>query len=934
MTASATTGSALTERRTGEQHLIAKLDMALQGRASFSTLAGRCGNGQYALLRRVTRIAEERGMPVLHAGAGRPENLLDYAGVRRIISGLSGLDADRVIEATTTGSGSPLPGLYEVLNTVRALPALLVIRDSRWLDLASRRWLRAFVHRLPGYPVAVVLGGTHVAEEADWLGVRPLRELIPVAELELPPLTDRGVQRAIEVTLGRCPEAAFAAAAARLSAGAPAVLDHMLRLFAAGRREPVAAAVPELDATAASAWAEHAGYVLRDLPDDATAVLRAIAVCDGRLELPLVYTLAEPFTRSAPRMRALLDGCGLTLADGDRLRVVSPHVTTRLLDDMLTGDRADLHARAAELAHRAGVADEQVADMLLRARPVGERWAVHRLRRSSSSLYRSGRYESARAHLSRALSEPLTPRLRMRLGVELAGVEALTTPEASDRRLAEIARFKAHGSPQTAVAAIDLCLARGDADRSRQSVLYQLTRSDQDARDQFVALGALADQLRSNPAELAVPAMPDLLERSVHPSQAGVRAWRLALRGENLTGAVALARAALTCGEVMPRLAACHTLILAEELNEAEAVLDRMIWQLRGGYAAAALGRVLATRAELQLRRGRIDLADRDMHDATRSLPMCNWHPLILPQLLNLRILVDIEAGRTRQALEAAERAVPAGVEDGPYWPFLLFARALTASVDGRPTEAAALLRHCGRAMSRQGWLNPALLPWRPLAMQVASWTGETGQARRLVVEELESARRWGTNGVTGWAELHRQMLGATSSGDSTSTAGADEDRSGIERAVTLLRRSPGRLAFGWSMTELAHHQLAGGDREGAALSLNAAEPIAAVCPEGRLARRLRPLREALRRGASSRTAAPFGPLPDTLLLHPAWAGLTESERLTATLAGRGNRNRHIAVLLSVSERTVELRLSRVYKAMQLRGRGELRALVQAAGGG
>ncbi|GGL19634.1 hypothetical protein [Mangrovihabitans endophyticus] len=934
MTGSANADLALIERQACLRQLTAMLDEAKQGHASVAVLSGRCGNGQFALLRHTMAAAADRDMPVLTARAGHADRGRPFAAAERIVTDLTGgrpFDAGVADSAPQTGAP---PGLHEAVAALRDRPALLVIRDSRWLDDDSRGWLRSLARRLPGLPVAVMFGGLHMAEEADWLGVQALRDQVPVNGLELLPLTAAGVSRLVEMTCGVAPDDEFAASAARLSAGSPDVLNDMLRVFHAGRRDPVAAQVPALTAAASSAWAEHTDFMLRELPPAVTAVLRALTVCDGLLDLPLVYALVEPFAMSAARMRSVLESCGLTASAGDRLTVVAPQVGARLLDGMSAEVRGDLYARAAELAHRAGADDEQVAGLLLRARPVGARWAVHRLRQSSAALYRRGSYDRARAHLSRALTEPLRPELRAHIGVELAGVEAVDAPEASDRRLADIAQTVGTCAPRTVLRAVDLCLARGDADQARRAVLQALARTGAEVREDLIALGALADELRSHPAELAVPAMPVLPERPSAPAQAGVRAWSLAVRGVRREAARTLARAALRsdADEVMPRLAACRALMLADELTEAAAGMDRLARGLGGGHAAAALGRVLAARAECHLRRGRLDLAARDAHDAQHALPPTSWHPLAVPQLLTVRILIEVESGREQVAAELAAGAVPAGAEEGPYWPFLLFARALTALMADRAADAAAVLQHCGRAMVRQGWLNPALLPWRSLAMEAAVRVGDLDRARSIAAEEAELAGRWGAPGAIGWAEVNRLRLsGATVAGGAP---GGDDMR----EAVSLLRRSPGRLMLGWAMAELAHGQFAHGDREAALHSLTAAEEVASSCPAGRLAQRLNPLREPLREVLNRRTprqalAASAG-APDRLLLHPAWAALSESDRITAMLAGRGNRNRHIATLLSVSERTVELRLSRVYKAMRLGGRTELRALIQAAGSG
>jgi DNA-binding CsgD family transcriptional regulator len=67
-------------------------------------------------------------------------------------------------------------------------------------------------------------------------------------------------------------------------------------------------------------------------------------------------------------------------------------------------------------------------------------------------------------------------------------------------------------------------------------------------------------------------------------------------------------------------------------------------------------------------------------------------------------------------------------------------------------------------------------------------------------------------------------------------------------------------------------------------------------------------------------------------LAHPTWhAGLTERERDTAALVGRGWTNREIAAELYVAAKTVEYHLRNVYLKLHLDGRRELRDVVQQA---
>ncbi|MGO4426885.1 hypothetical protein AB4Z54_51360, partial [Streptomyces sp. MCAF7] len=199
--------------------------------------------------------------------------------------------------------------------------------------------------------------------------------------------------------------------------------------------------MPQLRAIAAAATADHATRVLRGLPAPVVAVLRALAVCGDLLDFPLVRTLARPRPEYEAGLRETLEATGLTApGPGAALRLTGPEVRARVLEEMPADERADLYARAAELAHRAAVDDADIARLLLTARPIGVPWAVHVLRRAGAAALRAADHGRAVACLARALEEPLDREQRTWLSLRLAAAEVLEAPEAGDRRFAEILR--------------------------------------------------------------------------------------------------------------------------------------------------------------------------------------------------------------------------------------------------------------------------------------------------------------------------------------------------------------------------------------------------------------------------------------------------------------------------------------------------------------
>ncbi|MFI0819451.1 AAA family ATPase [Streptomyces sp. NPDC021098] len=902
--------------REREQAVLASVvtDLAA-GRPAVVTVSGRPGFGQGPLLCWTARLAEERGLRVLTAQATLGESALRYGVVEQLLTTMDGIDDGSLGALVEPERDDGLPGLAELLRSARDRPTLVVVDEVERLDAASRRWFGALVRRLPGVPVALLASSSGVSHPG-WCGGSPFPGPVPTRQLALSAFTARDVTTLVTAVCGTPGQEPFDAMAYELSAGNPMVLHEALRRFTARGLEPVAGRIPELRALIETICGDYVARALGGLSDTAVAVVRALAVCGELLDLPLLYALAGPRAASEPGLGATLEASGLATASGTGLRLCCPEARPWILEEMTDAERADLHARAAELAHRAALSDEDIARLLLGARPLGEPWVVHVLRRTCAAALRAGRSERAIACLSRALEEPLDPHGRAQLSLELAAIEVLTAPEASDRRLAEIIRTGGDAPAGARVRAADLGLTRGGVDSLRTAVVSALPAARDAERDSLAGLFRLADPGQDDDADLLLPEIPPLPARPEDPAQAAARARQLALHGEDLPTARALARSVFT-GEpgsdtlILPRITAGRVLLLTDDLDEAEMRLDALHVDLRRRSARAAAALVLAVRGELNLRRGRLDAAERDVAAAGRALPHRHWHPYHVSYLTGVRITVALQSGHLDQARELAAAPDTAETQDGASFGHLLFARALVACRDGRFPEALELFRGCGRLLLRRGRDNPALMPWRSMAAGVCAALGDHEEAQRLSREETALARRWGAASTLGWAQLGAGRV-------------AGEDRVHLFReAVHTLRPTAARLAYAGALIDLATVELDAGDRQAAA-------PLVAELftfttterPSSRLAGRVRSLAERL-----GQPAVPgLGP-------HPAWATLTEPERRTATLAGLGHGNREIAEMLSVTRRTVELRLSGAYRKLRIGGRAELHALLRATEG-
>jgi DNA-binding NarL/FixJ family response regulator len=141
-----------------------------------------------------------------------------------------------------------------------------------------------------------------------------------------------------------------------------------------------------------------------------------------------------------------------------------------------------------------------------------------------------------------------------------------------------------------------------------------------------------------------------------------------------------------------------------------------------------------------------------------------------------------------------------------------------------------------------------------------------------------------------------------------------------FEEAVDVLGESPAKLEHAKARTELGAALRRANRRVAAREHLRRAVELATICGAASLAARAE--RELLATGARPRRVALSGV-----------ESLTPSERRVAELAAEGPTNREIAQALFVTQRTVEVHLTSIYRKLAIRSRSQLSdALGEPAG--
>ena len=835
------------------------------------SVLGPPGSGRTTLLRHTRRFAESAGrIRVLTATATPAESDLPLGVFSQLAAPLDGPQWTEPLwsgrPVTAQACAAVCRGL---LACAAERPLLLVIDDVGWADSGSLACLHALVRRIGDTAIGVLTSGT---------GDEPLCDTAQVVTLE--PLTTAAIREL-------APDHAEAVSVA--TEGDPALVRAVLDV------------TPEPDALAARVGQElgaRADRLLGALPAELLRLVRTLAICGQALEFDLTCSLARVRTRSVAAARRELAATGLVTGD-PRPKIRHRAIAERVLAAMPGPEREDLRGRAALLAHQTAAPAENVAAILLDAPPAGTPWAVSAFQRAATEARAQGDLPQVARLLERAAREPLPPGERAELVVQEASVLHAITPAAGDRKLLAVARA-ADVPVATRLTAVELLLNRGDAvsERAAAISLYDWPELTEGERASAVALYWLSDVVDHEHAEPRLPLMPGPSEFSAHPTAAGSEAWRVAVSGTDAGVARELARRSLSDPDhtlLSPKIAACSALMLTEEMAEAETGLNRLLAEADRRAARVSAAMILFTRARLLLRCGRLAEADHDLAEARRRIPEDRWHPVLLPSLVAVQAVTDVHRGHAGRADANLSRIAPAGHDDGLGWIYWLFARGVAYLGLDRPAEAARSFTECGRRARARGWLNPSVLPWRSLAAiahrKAGTPPGPDDPVAPLLAEELALSRAWGTPATLAQAVLAAGVTGTV-----------PDSLAALTEACELLKASHDPLLYAFALCSHAGALLATGDRTGAVPLIAHAGTLASVHGAGWLSSLI------------------------TALQRDSGRGLSDVERQVAGLAARGLANPEIADRLGIGRRTVELRLSAVYRKLGIAGRRDLPA--------
>jgi DNA-binding CsgD family transcriptional regulator len=736
------------------------------------------------------------------------------------------------------------------------------------------------------------------------------------------PLSTEAVARLLRESLSPEADDAFCDACQEATGGNPLLLRELVHAIAAEGLAPIEENVPRLHEIEARAGSRAVTLRLSGLPPEARALAYAVAILGDDVDPRQAAELARLDEHAVSDAAAALARVDVLRAETP-LEFVHPLIRTAVYEELTAPEQQNAHARAAWLLAKRGAEAERIAAHLLRSPPAADPQAVATLRDAARRAGSRGASESAVAYLRRALEEPPDAE-RADLLLELGAAEAHVSGEAAIEHLRE-AHVLAPSPAQRAEAARllggQLFVLRGEeADAVLREALNELAGADPEL-ERFLAAGLITNGLFA-------PALhrdaAQRLERVRVERRAGTAGEKLLLSllayhdaraGRPAAEVVPLGRKALADGTILRAdqpavpypvgagLVPTSTVLAMADLDEVLTVYEDALAEAHRHGSTLAFGAVKVFRAFALRWRGDLGEVEAEAREALAAGEV--WGATARFARHAAAFLADslMEQGRLDEAAAVLAGAWPG--EAPPGSTRLLFLgdsarrlRLLRGDLAGGLEE----MLEAGRLFEEVGSRNPAFIAWRSPAALALLQLGRRDEAGPLAEEEVVLARTWGAPRALG-AALRAAGL----------VEGGERGLELLVEAVDVLSGSPARLEHAKARTELGAALRRANRRAEAREHLRPGLELATICSATSLAARAES--ELLATGARPRRIALSGV-----------ESLTPSERRVAEMAAEGLTNREIAQALFVTQRTVEVHLTSIYRKLAISSRSQLAA--------
>ncbi|HET7668589.1 MAG TPA: LuxR C-terminal-related transcriptional regulator, partial [Mycobacterium sp.] len=817
-------------------------------------------------------------------------------------------------EETGDVAFATLHGLYWlVVNLTERAPLLLAIDDAQWADEPSLRFLLHLAHRLAGLPVVVALT---VRSDADRHreDLRPLMLEARPPVLRPRPLGEPSVARLVRNSLGDDASDELCRACAEATGGNPFLLSELLGEFRRDARPADAIDPGAVDRLAPERIAAAVLLRVSRLDPQAPALARAVAVLGEQARLTMCAELAGLDVRTASTLAAGLVDLAV-LIGAEPLRFVHPIVRTAIYNDLSATERADLHARAAELLADQRADPGAIAVHLIATPPAGDPNVVQMLRDAARSALAGGAPDTAAAQLRRALDEPPEEADRPSVLFELGNAEHEVGDLVAPAHLREAGETASDPLIRARAFAALAWTTHPDARRQREQLpLYEWAAAEVRPHDRELALQLDAARLG---ALLLNPDLPDRFEDeagrfaelpALTAAECLLRSFvaRRALEGGPVAAAGDLAEQAATHpalisqgGHPLWRTNITICLVEAERYEVAEHILTRAMRHAERNGSPQWLARACWLRGLARHRRGDLRGAEVDARASVEIQGLTADYTKTPGLVVVIDSLAD--QGRADEGeVQLAGRGMDGELRPTPFSVLPLLARGRLRAAAGDDVRARTDLKEALRWIK----LSRGMFPWAADAcvalVPVLHHLGDDDAARAAVETAMQAATV---------AQSRRRLGGALR------VAGLLEGGvRGLEllrQAVDTLADSPALLWRAQAFVDLGAALRHDGQAVSARPILRDGMELAHRCGATPLADRA----EEELRAAGGRPRRRAGVGGDAL---------TASERRVAELAAVGTSNKEIAQSLFVTLRTVEMHLSNAYTKLEIRSRHEL----------
>ncbi|WP_231873125.1 MULTISPECIES: LuxR family transcriptional regulator [Kitasatospora] len=850
-------------------------------------------------------LARRLGRPVLRLAPGPQDAGVPYTGLLELALALPPSPTARDLAAALDEAADPAaapdgtgPALRLRRLTAAALrdapPVTLVADNAQWLDPASRAVLRWALRLTPELPVITAERTWRPGSGGHWSGEDAYAVHVPhltepqLAALLAPYRPAPGEVARVHTRSGGNPALALALAEAvdRAAQDDPPLPPAARRLL---------------------------GEWLETVSEEAQELL-TLAALDDRPERALLARLVGP---AADHLLAQAETAALIdpLHGAGPVRFTASAIGTELTTRLPETALRLLHARLAEASHDPARRDRHATLAADTADPRTARHTAREAARAAGHARLRGEHPLA-AELS-LLAAQRTPHEDTGLLTERALTAVRDASHCGDLPRARAAArliLEHDTSPAQRVGALLTLLDASGQRLHSADELFAAAHHETAGRPGLTAQVLLRQAIWANVNEGDPHRAAALAERSAGLARTAddttTAALALTMRarmqrilghpgaGTSLERALSLPRTApVTVNTTPEHLAARHALFDDRPEQARTTLLPLLVQARRTGDTESTVD-LLRSLAEAELRAGRCAKA---LDYAHRAQALSDRTALSPAPACYTSALFEGTALDTGAALAHARRGIEASrYEDNKV--FLsrnLYALGHLLLIADRPQEALEPLEEVRALETRQQVRDPSVLRWHPDLAQALLAVGRHDEADDLLTDTHRTASDLGRTSVLPALERARALLDA-----------ARGDHDGAARRLTdaaeQLRHLP--LERGRTLLALSHTE--------------------------RRARRRAAARTAAQRAADLFTAHGARPWADAAAhalhrLEPApnrddRPRLTSAEERCARLAAAGASNRDIAAALTVSVKTVEATLTRVYRKLDVHSRVQL----------